>query len=219
MTTRQSRQIPVEYTWATKPAATAVDRWMQIIISDVGKDGGSLWQSNGTNWIPVGAVVLFQSASPVDMVAGSGGTPNTTEQLFTSAIALPAGLLRAGSQFRFTLGVDKSAAADTCTVRVRMGSAGTVVDAVLVSLGLAATNLNFGAQWEFQRVSATQVRKHGSGANVYNSLTNQSTTARTAAVTVGNMDSVANYVLVSGQMSTGTGEYGTLHGFTLELLP
>lgn len=90
--------------------------------------------------------------------SGAGITLGTTEQVIMQ-IALPANCLKVGTTFRFTM--SGTATATTATVRVRIGTAGTIADAALVGMGPTATMVAGGlfieGQTQVTTVGATGV--------------------------------------------------------------
>lgn len=88
------------YTWATKPAASAVPVGTQIRASDVGVgSGGSIWYSDGSDWRPLGgSVILKQLAGNIASPAVSFTGSTTEQQLVMPGgnVRIPAGMLLAG---------------------------------------------------------------------------------------------------------------------------
>lgn len=94
------------YTWAGKPAATAVPVGTIIRITDFGVPF-LMMMSDGTRWVPTGPEMLSRSAVPV--ILPSSGSSNATGQITlttalpaqptgTVGVFLPAGVVTAGSQ-------------------------------------------------------------------------------------------------------------------------
>lgn len=197
--------------WAARPSAVASGAGAKMVITDVGIGGYSEWRSDGTYWRPANGCVVLASllTADVDMVAG-----NTTEQtLFT--YSMPAGLMSVPfSSLRCFAGADKSGGtSDTLTLRIKIGGQ------TIWQQTAATTNINLGMSNMARRLSATTLRKSGRGGVTDTAAFGGSaSTARPAAITVADMDANATAVLVTGQMTTGGAEYGSLHQFMLEYM-
>ena len=198
---------PVQnYTFATLPAA-ATNAGLTARVTDL---ANSLWESNGTRWRPVnGRVVLKQLATAYSM----SGT--TAVKAFEAV--LPAGCLGNGDTLQLRYNLDKSGTAETGTITVRAGAAGTTADTTLSAFApIVTTNISAGILADYKRLSATSLRKMGNGAN-NSAFAGQSTAAVPAAVAVSSMDAAATYLTIWMVMSAAV-ETATLHDCILELV-
>jgi len=200
-------------TWAAKPAASGVAVGTRIVVTDLSY---SVWYSDGTNWYPQGGhAVLGQQATLFSL----GATPGSGETIAWQA-TIPAGLLVAGkAMLRYMQSVEHlSGTSDTCTVRTRLGTAGTTSDAQ-VGLGgaLATTNLTMAILNHLTVPSATTARRSASGGtNGTVAWSSVSATARPAAVTIANVSNALIFT-VTAQMTSGAAETAELDGGLLEL--
>jgi hypothetical protein len=169
--------------------------------------------SDGTYWRPVGGdQILYNLSAQIDMAV------NNSDQLLVS-VPLPTGLLPDGrSTIEVVQGWDKLlGTSDTLTTTTRIGAANTTSDAtVFPPSAIASTNITMGFGHRFARISATEVRKQGSPT--VTAFSSVSANVRTAAVTVGSMDTVTNYLGIYGRMTTGSTEKGELHALTVRLI-
>jgi len=201
--------------WANRPDATlypgAAFRFTDV-GGNTGTGGGNFFFSNGVRYKTVNGTVTLDTID-----TANAGVANTTEQqLNPNAILMPAGLLGATDRLRVYLSASKSGAADTATIRLRIGPLKTVADPLIATISMATTNISFGTLLEFKRISATSLQKQGNGdpAGNYNGM---STTAYAAAVgSLSNFDSVGQYLSITQQMTGGT-EFITIQDYTLEL--
>lgn len=119
--TRLNSPKRLVFTWTTKPLANAFPLGVPIFISDVG--GGSLWQSNGSGWVPVGGSVLLAAASP-----GLNHTGDLVDQTLAGAtdriiVQLPAGIMGPNGTVRVETLWSYTNSANAKTLRVRFGGA------------------------------------------------------------------------------------------------
>ena len=110
-----------ETTWAVKPAASS-NSGKYIRVTDVGYNGGSIWQSDGTNWRPISQLLLDVLEVPVGIAqawtAGNDGaltglsfrTDNIYYELY---LYFPANGLYSGSSAGFYYVVMTSISAGT----------------------------------------------------------------------------------------------------------
>ena len=171
--------------------------------------------SDGTYWRPYGGEQkLYILDAPLNMAVN-----NTVQKLLT--IPIPAMLIPCGRTYlKVVVGCEKLlGTSDTLNVTQKMGPLDTSSDPNLFGTTLATTQIAGGATNEASRMSSTTVRKHGKG-NAFDSsaVSGIGTVATPAAITVGNMDSVVNYLGVYGQMTTGSTEYGSIHSLTVEIM-
>lgn len=201
--------------WANRPSATlypgASFRFTDV-GGNTGTGGGNFFFSNGTRYKAVNGSVTLDSVD----TANAGVADTTEQQLNPNAILIPGGVIGGNDRLRIYLGISKSGAADTATIRLRMGPLKTTADPLLATITMATTNISLGTVLEFKRISATSLQKQGNGdtAGNYNGL---STTAYPAAVgSLSNFDTVGQYLSITQQMTGGT-EFITLQDYTLEL--
>lgn len=104
-------------TWAGR--GTAAGRTGEIIeITDIGVGGGSLWSSDGTNWVPIAPITLARSGAKISI-------PNNTlltEQVYVT-VPIPAGAMGLlGAVYVDTLWT-VTASTNSKTMRSRFGGA------------------------------------------------------------------------------------------------
>jgi hypothetical protein len=169
--------------------------------------------SDGTYYRPFGGdQVLYNLSAPIDMAV------NNSNQKLVS-IPFPALLMPDGrASVEVVMGWDKLlGTSDTLTISAYFGTANSSSDQLAFpQSSLATTNITLGIWQKFARISATTTRKLGSPAIA--TFSSVSASARGAAVTVGNMDSVTNYLNIYGAMTTGATEKGELHALTVRLI-
>lgn len=192
--------------FAALPGAGTVPVGARRYVTDIGV-GGSYWFSDGTRWRAINdSVVLHNNYTDVDSVA------NTTEQILDQFL-FPAGFLQVGDIIRVTAKLDKSSTVDTCSRRIRLGTAGTIADTLLTSvLQPQTTNRTFSDYREFIPVSATSVEQ----TTLPISAGYGTSTAITADVTISNIAN-ALYLSYSTLMTTGA-ETMKLRNFVVELI-
>lgn len=194
------------FTFATLPSAV-LNSGVTARVTDL---NNSLWESNGTRWRPVNGKAVIKTLPTEFSMSGT-----TAVKAFESI--LPAGCVKDGDtlQLRYTLG--KTGTAETCTINVRLGSAGTVADTALSSFGpLATTNISAGILADYKRLSATSVRKQGNGAN-NSAFAGQSTAAVNSPVTVASLDAAPAYLAIWMNNSAAV-ETSTMYDCILELV-
>lgn len=121
------------YTFATLPSASA-NSGRVAVVTDIGY-GGSLWRSNGATWEPTSAIDLRKASGTINCPAG-------TAEGVRDQILIPGGLLKVGSVLDVEGMVTKSGATEGLSLYVRIGSAGTVADAAVLSSTSMITNTN-----------------------------------------------------------------------------
>ena len=198
----------VDYTatlFVNLPDPTTVQAGIPHYVSNVGV-GGSQWYSDGVRWRALGGtVVLKNNYTDANTVA------NTNEQILDQFL-IPAGLIKIGDIVRVKNRNDKSSTVDTCTTRLRLGTAGTVADANISQTAQpATTSRTMYMLKEFVFVSATSVRR----ATMETAASTGASTAIAADVTVSNVSN-ALYLSLTTQMTTGA-ETMTLKDFIIEL--
>lgn len=92
---RNRQSGPTSFLWANRPSAAAVPPRTRIWVSDFGVGGGSEWYSDGTNWRPVGNIVVLPgTVTPVTFTAQSPAYKICVHHSF----AIPAGMIIPGCQ-------------------------------------------------------------------------------------------------------------------------
>jgi len=103
-------------------------------------------------------------------VAASGGL-NTTETVISAPMRIGANALRAGNTIRFTaVGTCTTTAANVTTFRVKMGTAGTTSDGVIMTFATTAAGTT-GTTIPFRVVIDITCRTVGGSATFYGSMT------------------------------------------------
>lgn len=176
--------VAPSYTWATKPASYTAGQ--PIFISDIGAKG-SHWYWDGTIYKPVGNEVLLASldtpSSAVDNVA----------EVVKHQILLPAAMLVVGDRITVRATLTKSGTTDTGSLRVRVGTAGTIADsAPYAATYLSAAQQHGGILVDFKVASATTTLVAGRSDLGYGGAT---TNAAPSAFTISNI-SGALYISV-----------------------
>jgi hypothetical protein len=200
--------------FAARPSAAtytgALIRFTDVGGGTTGTGGGNFYFSNGTRWKPVNGSVLLDSID-----TPNAGTASTTpQQLNTTHVAVPAGVIAGFDRMRVWISAQKSGTVDTATITLLWGPLGTTADPVIATLSIATTNTTLGTILEFKRLSATSLQwvSNGTANNSYGGAT---TSAYPAATTVSNMDSTVMYLSIVQTMSTGV-EFATINDYTLE---
>ena len=200
--------------WSQRPSASLYPG-AAFRFTDVGghggDGGGNYFFSNGTRYKPVNGSITLDTIDTFN----TGVTGVAEQQLNPNHIIIPAGVIQGFDRIRFWLGFSKSGTTDTATLNIRLGSAGVVTDTLLAAIAIQATTLSAGFFMEFKRQSATTVQKQGS-ANALLSYAGESTSAYPGAVTVQNLDTLAQYVSI-GCVMGGTTDTPTLQDLTIEL--
>lgn len=206
------------YTWAGKPAAGTAGR--QIFISDVGPKG-TYWEDDGTRWKPVnGGCVL----ATLDAISSNVGQTET----IVFQYQMPAGLLQLSDRLRLWGTITRSSTTDTASWALKLGTAGTIADAGLISGALlAATNLQ-GAPLVAVRLAtlaggtggASTVQQIAGGAPaIAGSYGNVGTGAPPSAVSLGSGQTVASSLFVTVTLtSAGATSTDNLRDLVLELI-
>ena len=155
--------------------------------------GNVVGLSAGGNVLPGSSVIVHSNYVDINSIA------DTNEQILEQH-TFPAGSLAVGDIIRLTCKLLKSAGVDTCTRKLRLGTAGTVADAVIsTTVQPATTSRTWIDKREFIITGATTLRQISSGGvsvgwatvnigvdsdvtipNISNSLTLSITTQMTA---------------------------------------
>lgn len=205
-------------TWALRPSPTAANNGAIIRFTDVGGNagngGGNFFFSTGARWKPISADAMLDAIdTPNSSIA------NTTEQqLNTSHILIPAGVIQDFDRLRVRISLSKSSTVDTATIRFRFGPLGTIADPVIATItSLATTSISCGALVDFKRASSTTIQKLGSASpdQAYNGA---SAGAFPSPTTVSDMNANGMFFSITSQMTTGT-ETVTVQDYTLDFCP
>ena len=197
-------------TYASLPAAAGCGGQLRR-VSDIGPSGyGSLWCCTGARWSPLNGRCNLAMATPLSGIA-------TSETIVLQAL-IPAGVLKAKDMIRLWFSLNKSGTTDSCTHRVRVGTAGTTADTQLWSGNvLGAGNQSGGWITELGLVSATSIQRNGQGGLTVGSYSVASNTAAAAAVAISSADSNALYVSLS-ILSSGATDTVSLRAGQIELI-
>ena len=196
LTTDAAREVS---TFASLPSATGRGGQLRR-VSNIGPSGyGSLWCCTGARWSPLNGRCNLAMATPQ---SGIG----TSETLVLQAL-IPAGVLKANDLLRLFYSVTKSGTTDTCTHRVRVGTAGTTADTqIWTGTILTAAQQSGAFISEIAVVSATSLQRTGQGALTVGSYSIANATATPAAVAISSADSnplyVSLFLLSSGATNT-----------------
>ena len=192
--------------FAAMPLISEVPVGTRYFATDVGI-GGSNWYSDGVRWRLVsGSTVLYNNYTDVVSAA------NTNEQILDQFL-IPAGLIKDGDIVCVKNRNDKSSTVDTCTTRLRLGTAGTVADALISQTAQPATTSRTSYLLkEFVFVSATSVRR----GTMETAASIGVSTSIAADVTVSNVSN-ALYLSLTTQMTTGA-ETMAVKQFIVELI-
>lgn len=191
-------------TFATFPSAAAAGvgalQWESTF--------GALFRSDGTYWRPAyGQQLLSRLAAESQMAV------NSTLQVIDS-ITIPAGMWAPGCELLMRLGANKAGGtSDTLTLRLKIAT--NIVSAPTI----ATTQTGAGGQFLIKRQSATSVQQAGGSNNTsWTQLAGAVSTARSAATTVPSLDATDTVIELSGQMTTGSAEYGIVNSYSLWLV-
>lgn len=113
--------VPLEYTWATKPAASSVRANHVIFVTDIGN--GSYFISDGTYWKKVHPVKLYTTGSTTTAVT------NTTAETQVASFTLPGGVMGMNGILRLCPIFSQTNSANTKTLRIKLGAATTITQA------------------------------------------------------------------------------------------
>lgn len=184
--------------WASRPAATSLAAGTEILLSGVGSNGWTRWRTDGSVWrLAVPTDIVVDLTNPIT------GAANTSEQILKQYL-LPAGVLTSLRYFSVKVLSAKSGAAETATLRIRVGSLGTTSDAqVINSAALAGANRVFASESVFFASSATQLRLVPAGFTAAFAAIASSGVTYPNNTSVSDMAANATYVSVTETMSVG----------------
>lgn len=191
------------FAFAALPLASACPG-ITARVSDVGGSTGSLWVSDGVRWKPMNGSVQLH-------VAPSRATMRGTGEVILGGVLVPAGVFQNRDRLELKMSFSKSGTSETATAKLRVGTAGTTSDTLIVSSSLlATTNISAESKLKYRRESATSIQKLGNSATFTGVEGAVTTGAFPAANTVANMDTSGVYFSIIGSMS------GTVEVFALE---
>ena len=113
--------VPLEYTWATKPAASSVRADHVIFVTDIGN--GSYFISDGTYWEKVHPVKLYTTGSTTTAVT------NTTAETQVASFTLPGGVMGLNGVLRLCPMFSQTNSANNKTLRIKLGAATAITQA------------------------------------------------------------------------------------------
>lgn len=173
--------------WASIPAAGTAGKMVRV--SNAGTKG-SMWLDDGTRWKPLNN---FAALAALDTPTGNIDNTETIVLQYT----IPANLWQLNDRLRVSGTLTKSGTTDTGIFNVRIGTAGTTADALVMNSSiLAAGNRSVGILTDIKLASATTAQRLGNGAT--SGVIGYSTAASTAfpaAVTISS--AVSNALVVS----------------------
>lgn len=173
-------------------------------------DQAAAYLSDGTNWLPLADRVLY------DLGATTPPTMTGVTETILSQFVIPAGCWKNSQDLILRASAQKSGTSENFTGRLRIGTLGTVSDALIIAgTLLGGTSDGTGFELPVKRLSATSVFKYGPGSFT-GALLGGSTTDVAAAVTVPNLDSNAVYVTLSA-LSSAAVETVTLYNYRATL--
>lgn len=185
-------------TFANLPAA-ASSTGRIYRVSDIGPKG-TYWVSDGTIWKPFGRQLILS------LDTKAAGLTNV--EAISANVLLPANCLALKSRIEYRASVDKSGTTDTGRLRLRIGTAGTTGDTVLLdSQVMTAAQQSFGGIYEYRVETATTIQNMANNASGYGA---GSTSAYSAAVTVSSVASNPLYLNVSAVSSSTNNTVGIM---------
>lgn len=191
--------------WANLPAANSVPVGTKYYVSDIGIYG-SIWYSNGSIWWPDSDILMYQLPAPV------ASATNTNEQILAQ-YRFPANFLQAGLFIKETSRLEKSGNTDTCTRRLKFGTAGTTVDNLLMTTAQpATTNRLVTEEQQFKLTDSVSAKLIGTTGSTWNGA---STVTATGNITIPAISNALYYSLTT-QATIGS-EVFTLAYFSITL--
>ena len=127
-----------EYTWANKPSVAPLGQI--ICVTDVGENG-SLWRGNGTKWIRMHQVNLYNLATPVVL-------KETTAETTMLTVSIPASLMNKRGRLNVLGLMILTNNANLKTLRVKFGgqTLATVTSTSQAALGFSTWLLNLNSE-------------------------------------------------------------------------
>jgi hypothetical protein len=179
-------------TWANLPAA-AGNSGAYTIASDLGTNG-SVVTSNGARWRPVGGATNLYKLG-----AATGNISNS--ETIICQVQIPANAWQTSDTLRFWFTQTKSGSTDAANANIRIGTAGTIADALVMSATtLGASNLTGGYLYDVKLTSATTALRTG-GVIASGAYVGATTGAIPSPVTI--TSAAANALWASVSISSG----------------
>lgn len=180
---------------------------------------GILFFSDGTNWWPL------NGRYPASAIVASSGAISTSETYVSAPFPIPASTLAAGMAFRIVAhGTCTASSAKTSTFNVRLGTAGTTADTVVLAATSASSGSGTGVPFRFEAI--VTIRTIGSVGTavasveiVNNGVTGVAavgTTVAGAGVTAAVNTTVKNFLGLSYVSGSGSGVACTFNQVTVE---
>lgn len=178
-------------------------------VSNIGGPSGSFWVSDGTRWKPQnGRLTLYTLDARATMTG--------VTEVILGQYLIPAGVLQNFDRLRIWASLSKSSTAETFSVRIRLGTPGTITDTLLFSSGAqAAANQSEGFTHDYKLMSATTIQKLGNGGVAPYVGVNAS--AFPAATTISSAAANALYISLTN-FNSSTVETTALEDMQIELL-
>lgn len=190
-----------DYTWATKPAASASNSGAVIRVTDVGIAPGSRWVSDGTAWRPDGVITLGRQAAPAI------AAPADTNENTLATVTIPAYSMGTGGRIMVRIVCTQASSGNAKTWRIRFGGTivGTIAPTTQGSTVLESVVANRGA------ANVQQV----------NAFSNGSTSANVVLVSVATptVDTSADVSLTITMQKADGADAASLQDYIVELLP
>lgn len=199
--------------FANRPAAGSLPAGSTARFSDLRY---SDWYTDGVSrWKPLGGSSVLLAELNSDIVLTG------TAEIVALQALLPRGMLLDGAILRIAYDGAKSGNADSLTVRMRVGPAGTVADALVkTSTALMQGSSPTGATYhELIRASATAMNARGANniANV-SSMTSVTGAGYATPITIGDFDATVNYCSLTLQSSGSSDVITIKRGANIELV-
>ncbi len=157
----------------------------------------------------------FELLDAIDTV-NTSNTTTSQQNLNPNHRLIPAATIGMNDRLRIFLSASKNGTTAAITLRLHLGTTGTIADPVIATiLDLATTNVSYGTIMEFKRITPTSIQRQGNGSPG-DSFGGANATAFATAVTVPNMDTNGLYFSISSQADV-SGEVVSLQDYTLEL--
>ncbi|MEP6879000.1 MAG: hypothetical protein ABI865_09140 [Nitrosospira sp.] len=214
----ESMPVVLTYTWATMPNYYTTPVGTVINLSDVGGLAGSFWKATAVGWFPLNGKALLAKnwgsvAAPV-----APAISNTAGALFVpsggaGSLLIPAPMLVPGhSTLAIRAAFHRDGTAASAIARIFLGTAGTISDAVLFSLGITTTDDNQARPF----VEASPISASSTTTTNYLSAGNTGTPGVIATVTA-NINTAAAMVLSFGTSTVNAADSLSLIGYTVEI--
>lgn len=182
-----------EYTWANKPSVAPLGQI--ICITDIGENG-SLWRGDGTNWIRMHPVNLYNLAAPIVL-------KETTSETTLLTINIPDGLIGISGKVKIYPLYSMTNNANNKSLRVKLG--GSTAFSTVVSNSSQSSALVI-----IRNIGSESVQK--SSTSVVSGLGNIGIALTTLAIDT----SVATTITVTGQLANSA-DTMTLESLFLEI--